>query len=129
MHLFTPSIYTTHLPPPQGMGKTVITLSLILANPAPDPTDISPEDAATHWGAFPPPLLPSAAATEKVAKMPKSRGTVVVCPVSLVGQWVSEAKSKMSDGCPLKVGSDRCQRTATVTATVSCGQQCVLIVL
>ncbi len=80
------------------MGKTVITLSLVLANPAPLLDDLSPEEAAAHWGAFPP-----TAGEEKLAKMPKSRGTVVVCPVSLVGQWVSEARSKMSDDCPLKV--------------------------
>ena len=79
----------------------MITLSLILANPAPQLS--SEEDAAfdDHWGAFSPGLIGDD--KEKIAGMPKSRGTLVVCPVSLVGQWVSEAKSKMSADCPLKV--------------------------
>ena len=86
-----------------GMGKTVITLSLILANPAPQLSDDDEVDVALdeHWGAFCPGLQGDEKA--KIADMPKSRGTLVVCPVSLVGQWVSEAKSKMSSDCPLKV--------------------------
>jgi SWI/SNF-related matrix-associated actin-dependent regulator of chromatin subfamily A3 len=35
--------------------------------------------------------------------MVKSRGTLVVCPVSLVGQWVSEAKSKLSEDAALRI--------------------------
>jgi SWI/SNF-related matrix-associated actin-dependent regulator of chromatin subfamily A3 len=33
----------------------------------------------------------------------RSRGTLVVCPVSLVGQWVSEAKSKLTEGSTFKI--------------------------
>ena len=87
-----------------GMGKTVITLSLILANPAPQSSGDDEEDAGVfdeHWGAFSPGLQGDE--NDKIKEMPKSRGTLVVCPVSLVGQWVSEAKSKMSSDCPLKV--------------------------
>ena len=42
-----------------------------------------------------PPLakLKAPRATAKVS----SRGTLVVCAVSLVGQWVEEAKSKLTD--------------------------------
>ena len=77
-------------------------MSLILANPAPQ-LSYDEEDVAfdEHWGAFSPGLIGDD--KEKIAGMPKSRGTLVVCPVSLVGQWVSEAKSKMSADCPLKV--------------------------
>ena len=39
----------------QGMGKTVITLSLILANPAPlKNDDLTVAQANDHWGAFSP---------------------------------------------------------------------------
>ena len=58
-----------------GMGKTIEVLALILAMPAP---------ASVVGGS----LLPSG----KV----QSRATLVLCPVSLVGQWCSEAASKNS---------------------------------
>jgi SNF2 family DNA or RNA helicase len=57
-----------------GLGKTVMALGLCLSNPAPNP-------------------LP--AILEPVKKA--SKATLVVCAVSLVGQWVEEAKSKLSD--------------------------------
>jgi SWI/SNF-related matrix-associated actin-dependent regulator of chromatin subfamily A3 len=41
----------------------------------------------------------------------QSRGTLVICKVSLVGQWVTEAKSKLADKT-LKIveyhGGNRC---------------------
>lgn len=59
-----------------GLGKTVTTLALILANPHPEGTPL----------AAPPqtPLLTPTAAT------------LVVCPVSIVGQWIDEAKAKLA---------------------------------
>jgi SNF2 family DNA or RNA helicase len=57
-----------------GLGKTVMALGLCLSNPAPNP-------------------LPAILAPVKKA----SKATLVVCAVSLVGQWVEEAKSKLSD--------------------------------
>ena len=59
-----------------GMGKTVITLSLILANPAPmKGPDLTAQAASDHWGTFCP-GQPGVTAT--IAAMPKSRGTLVV---------------------------------------------------
>ena len=59
-----------------GLGKTIMSLGLLSANPA---------LAATK--------LKAPRAPAKVS----SRGTLVVCAVSLVGQWVEEAKSKLTD--------------------------------
>lgn len=57
-----------------GLGKTVEMLGLMLANPAP-----------------PGPLQP---ATDTQGHI-RSRGTLVVCAVSLVGQWMAEAEAKL----------------------------------
>jgi len=57
-----------------GLGKTVEVVALVLANPAPV-------------------VLPSA----KIDGAIPSRATLVICPVSLVGQWAMEAKSKCTD--------------------------------
>jgi SNF2 family DNA or RNA helicase len=86
-----------------GLGKTVISLALILSNPAPQlplsgapASDIGkapkPANGASFW----------AHQQESGADDPKkgnvfSRGTLVVCNVSLVGQWIDEAKSKLRD--------------------------------
>jgi SNF2 family DNA or RNA helicase len=56
-----------------GLGKTVMSLGLVLANPAPA-------------------VLP-APPTGKLG----TRATLVVCAVSLVGQWVEEARSKLTN--------------------------------
>lgn len=50
-----------------GLGKTVETLALVLANPYDDE-----------------------AGAQSIRRMTK--GTLVICPVSLVGQWIQEAK-------------------------------------
>ena len=60
----------------QGLGKTVEVLGLILAAKA---------DSSRLSGTTQPP-------STKVL----TRATLVVCAVSLVGQWVDEAKSKSS---------------------------------
>jgi hypothetical protein len=56
-----------------GLGKTIEVLALVLANPA---------DAVPAPGT----LLPN----QKL----RSRATLVVCAVSLVGQWIAEAQEK-----------------------------------
>jgi SNF2-related domain len=56
-----------------GLGKTVEVLALVLANPAP--------------------TLP-APGTMLPSKKLHSRATLVVCAVSLVGQWIAEAEEK-----------------------------------
>jgi superfamily II DNA or RNA helicase len=40
----------------------------------------------------------------------RSRGTLVICPVSLVGQWCSEARSKLKGGSNLKIHEYHGQR-------------------
>ena len=87
----------------EGLGKTVISLALILANPAPDsPLSGSPvpdldalDQNSTKWdkGLY----ARTSSANPKIGRI-ISRGTLVVCKVSLVGQWIEEAKSKLK--CP-----------------------------
>jgi DNA repair protein RAD5 len=90
-----------------GLGKTVICLALILQNPAPsmpesgsqastipaldqlqDPTPSSFRD---------PDLYGRTSSTNAKRGSIVSHGTLVVCNVSLVGQWVEEAKSKLKN--------------------------------
>ena len=61
----------------QGLGKTVEVLALILSAP-------------------PPRSLVSGLPHPSSAGRVTSRATLVVCAVSLVGQWVDEARSKSS---------------------------------
>ncbi|GMH68636.1 hypothetical protein TrLO_g5881 [Triparma laevis f. longispina] len=82
-----------------GMGKTVISLAIILQNPAP----IMPPSGTRC------PPANNSFLTEKGWSRREERkhadetgsvfcaGTLVVCPVSLVGQWVEEARNKLSD--------------------------------
>ncbi len=97
-----------------GLGKTVISLSLILKNPAPanpasgtlvknyDITSSSTELSTSNvsWPVKPPTSFdsedPSKRDPVKRAKY-FSRGTLVICNVSLVGQWIDEAKSKLRE--------------------------------
>jgi SWI/SNF-related matrix-associated actin-dependent regulator of chromatin subfamily A3 len=65
-----------------GLGKTVEVLSLILANRPP----------ASHGVGDKTPL----------GKI-RSGATLVVCAVSLVGQWVDEAKSKLAADSGLRI--------------------------
>jgi SNF2 family DNA or RNA helicase len=89
-----------------GLGKTIISLALILKNPAP-PFPISgspstslenppePTDQATsHWNTE---LQVLTSGRWKRRGSILSRGTLVICPVSLVGQWIEEAKSKLKE--------------------------------
>ena len=90
-----------------GLGKTVISLALILQNPAPA-APVSGSHIASLARAS------SSRESDSVSKWetdlydqtpglnPKqgsivSRGTLVICPVSLVGQWIEEAKNKLTN--------------------------------
>lgn len=87
----------------RGLGKTIISLSLILVNPAPAlPASGSPVGELASidnsnkitWDKD----LYSKTSTGNIKRgQIISRGTLVVCPVSLVGQWVEEAKSRLTD--------------------------------
>eukprot|EP00903_Cladosiphon_okamuranus_P014611 g13549.t1 len=80
-----------------GLGKTAATLTLHLLNPPNTPSDQVPLDEK-EWG----PITGEQAAVifpsrDSLANSKRpgafvSRGTLVVCKVSLVGQWVEEAK-------------------------------------
>ena len=88
-----------------GLGKTVESLSLVLQNPAPD----SPQSGTIVRGyRFSTQNIQNAPPGWTVEKMDKaghemgrgsifSRGTLVVCNVSLVGQWIDEARSKLKN--------------------------------
>ena len=89
-----------------GLGKTVISLSVVLQNPAPDLPESGTEVDGYKWP--PPSKEPSSTpgwtqVVKKAAGAPSSRGsifsrgTLVVCNVSLVGQWIDEAKSKLKN--------------------------------
>eukprot|EP00752_Nemacystus_decipiens_P018369 g16478.t1 len=80
-----------------GLGKTAATLTLHLLNPPKTPSEGVPLDS-NEWG----PITGAQAtamtaprATSGISRSPGavvSKGTLVVCKVSLVGQWVQEAK-------------------------------------
>jgi SNF2 family DNA or RNA helicase len=82
-----------------GLGKTVISLSLILQNPAPAvppsgvdvPLNGTSFVTAKGWSGVPPRL-----ADDEIGST-FSHGTLVVCHVSLVGQWIEEAKRKLKN--------------------------------
>ncbi len=88
-----------------GLGKTVISLSLILLNPAPaEPSSGTsvknykvPTPSANRIAPLWPRIQPLPAGAPKKRGQIFSRGTLVVCNVSLVGQWIDEAKSKLKD--------------------------------
>mmetsp|Transcript_17991 Transcript_17991/g.26380 ORF Transcript_17991/g.26380 Transcript_17991/m.26380 type:complete len:1495 (-) Transcript_17991:800-5284(-) len=90
-----------------GLGKTVISLALVLLNPAPPAPesgtkvasfdlgkpDTSMQNGWTKGGKTGRPTSENSASRGSIF----SRGTLVVCNVSLVGQWTDEAKSKLKD--------------------------------
>ena len=75
-------------------------MALILANPAPS----VPKSGAIAWDINRLPGSPwdkdlysrTSKKNPKVGRI-LSRGTLVVCKVSLVGQWIEEAKDKLKD--------------------------------
>lgn len=98
-----------------GMGKTIISLALILAHPAP-PLAEAPVTATTK----PTPDDPIG-----------SRATLVVCAVSLVGQWIDEARSKLAADNPLRVymyhGQNRLRDVKVRERLARCSLACVRV--
>ena len=76
-----------------GLGKTVITLALVLANP-----QMPPAAALAAPGGAGLSSVPPAGDAAVPAGMLRSSATLVVCAVSLVGQWMAEAQSKLDKG-------------------------------
>ena len=90
-----------------GLGKTVEVLSLVLSNPPP-PTGFG---AATRTGrrararastTCPPPRTRTSKRRGSRAEF-RSTATLVVCAVSLVGQWIDEARSKLDGAGGLRI--------------------------
>lgn len=91
-----------------GMGKTIISLSLVLSNVAPAlpvsgsrTTALAKAPKPVNGQSFWKPNTTSTIESDD-DKNPNrgrylSRGTLVVCNVSLVGQWIEEAKSKLEN--------------------------------
>jgi len=88
-----------------GLGKTISSLGLILKNPAPpfpangsDVTSLSTIPDSQHsmvsWDKD---LYAQTSTDESKRGSIVSQGTLVICPVSLVGQWIDEAKSKLKN--------------------------------
>mmetsp|Transcript_13439 Transcript_13439/g.44267 ORF Transcript_13439/g.44267 Transcript_13439/m.44267 type:complete len:1465 (-) Transcript_13439:1441-5835(-) len=95
-----------------GLGKTIEALALILANPAEDDNNGASTGPSNAAGAGAGPSSSSAAGAAVAdfqfrathsgpSTLIESKATLVVCAVSLVGQWVSEVKSKLE--APLKI--------------------------
>ena len=90
-----------------GLGKTVISLALILSNPAPalpvsgsKAKDLAKTPKVANGQSFWKTNVSTGTNTSSQnSKRGRflSRGTLVVCNVSLVGQWIEEAKSKLQD--------------------------------
>eukprot|EP00904_Undaria_pinnatifida_P006227 jgi/Undpi1/2734/HiC_scaffold_14.g06112.m1 len=80
-----------------GLGKTAATLALHLVNPAKTPSEGVPLDE-NEWGTISGAQATAlACAKSSVFRTEEpgsvvSKGTLVVCKLSLVGQWVEEAK-------------------------------------
>ena len=70
----------------QGLGKTIVTLALVKANPAP----LFSAHSAPTWGRL-------SVGCHALSGRIKSRATLVVCPVSLVSQWSDEACARLSE--------------------------------
>ena len=79
-----------------GLGKTVEVLALVLANPAPASVEsgVSIPDSGTGSGSGSDPAAASSSSCPAKLMRVASRATLVVCAVSLVGQWVKEAEDK-----------------------------------
>eukprot|EP00429_Kryptoperidinium_foliaceum_P043107 CAMPEP_0176102834 /NCGR_PEP_ID=MMETSP0120_2-20121206/51588_1 /TAXON_ID=160619 /ORGANISM="Kryptoperidinium foliaceum, Strain CCMP 1326" /LENGTH=1287 /DNA_ID=CAMNT_0017436909 /DNA_START=94 /DNA_END=3957 /DNA_ORIENTATION=- len=84
-----------------GLGKTVITLALILKNPAPVEPASGSRVPDIQLGRLPAPwdsdLYSQYSSPNAKDGSILCRGTLVICPVSLVGQWAEEARSKLQD--------------------------------
>ena len=80
-----------------GLGKTVISLACVLA--APQAPAVTAAKAAAYAAEVV--AAPSAAAKKRV--LIPTHATLVVCAVSLVGQWCAEAKDKLAEDSTLKI--------------------------
>ncbi|CAJ1949444.1 unnamed protein product [Cylindrotheca closterium] len=89
-----------------GLGKTIISLALILKHPAPElpasGSNVSclaniPAILGSNTPNWNKGLNDQTSTDNPLRGSILSRGTLVICPVSLVGQWIEEAKSKLSD--------------------------------
>lgn len=104
-----------------GLGKTVMALALILTE-KPSPAEAAEIAAGTpvqqlpFWRPEPP--AAQAASFAAAVKGPRIRtaATLVVCAVSLVGQWIDEARSKLAGSDTLRIqmyhGSNRVKNAA-----------------
>jgi len=84
----------------QGLGKTVEVISLIYANPfresEPAEETSTPQDQTSpHPHA---PLSKTPEGRDVSRRKDLSKATLVVCPMSLLGQWVGELTSSMKPG-------------------------------
>ena len=81
-----------------GLGKTVISLGVILSSPQPAAEKKAKAAAYTAARA----AAGSSTSARKKLLIPSS-ATLVVCMVSIVGQWIEEAKSKLAADSELKI--------------------------
>jgi SWI/SNF-related matrix-associated actin-dependent regulator of chromatin subfamily A3 len=88
-----------------GLGKTIVSLACVLA--APQTPAATAAKAAQYSAALA--AAPTAAAKKRV--LIPSHATLVVCAVSLVGQWMDEAKAKLDANSTLKM--HMCARALT----------------
>jgi|AntAceMinimDraft_5_1070358.scaffolds.fasta_scaffold12447_3 SNF2 family DNA or RNA helicase len=98
-----------------GLGKTVEVLALVLSNPAPAGWVKNGDPAGTTCASPSEDLglgveRPNAAnrdddgpAPSRIPRKYRSTATLVVCAVSLVGQWIDEARSKMDANNSLRI--------------------------
>mmetsp|Transcript_23273 Transcript_23273/g.55031 ORF Transcript_23273/g.55031 Transcript_23273/m.55031 type:complete len:1470 (-) Transcript_23273:218-4627(-) len=90
-----------------GLGKTIISLSLILKNPAPEfprsgssisiLENIDQVDNSSQKCGWDKDLPKKTSIKDKKTGSVICKGTLVICPVSLVGQWIDEARSKLKE--------------------------------
>ena len=86
------SIYT----PNRGLGKTIISLSLICANPRPKHNQVLPREHIVsgkidHPLYSPPPSV-KGCTTSSAKNILLSNGTIVIVPMTLMSQWQSEVQ-------------------------------------
>ena len=83
-----------------GLGKTIEVLALILAQKPPQGWI---EHGETLGNADTVIECTNMANGENVKKLHRSGATLVICAVSLVGQWIDEAKSKLDEDSGLRI--------------------------
>jgi SNF2 family DNA or RNA helicase len=93
-----------------GLGKTIEVLGLVLSNPPPrnwlqngDPVGTTCVSPSEHAFTRPDGAPPHGIAREAPALAIRSTATLVVCAVSLVGQWIDEARSKLDAANGLRI--------------------------